>query len=770
MSKNSSVAYSFFIIVAAVFWGFYGSMPQNISLVDIPKTEFSTARAFNHVEEIAEEPHYVGSPAHSRVRNYIVSELQEMDLMVHTQETYSVNKNGTLTRPQNIIARIEGTGNGKALLLLTHYDSAVHSSYGASDAASGVGTILEGVRAFLASGKEHRNDIILVFTDGEELGLNGAEAFVDEHSWSEEIGLALNFESRGSGGNSFMLLETNGGNKRLIEGFIEANPDYPVTNSLAYSVYKMLPNDTDLTVLREQGNINGLNFAFIDDHFDYHTATDIPRNLDLNTVAHQGSYLMPLLNHFSNVSLENFDSSEDLVYFNIPVLKMLQYPFSWNLPLLILTILLFIVLIGYGFLKRKLRFMNILRGFIPLLISLLGSGLLGFLLWQFCLIVYPQYGEMEHGFTYNGYYYIAAIIFLSLGICFAVYRKFRKPDNVRQLFVAPLFFWILISAGAVFFLKGASYFIIPVYFGLIQLLLLINHKKPNLLLLSLLSLPSIFIMQPFLVTFVVALGLKILFVAGILTVLLWVLLWPVFGFYRKHQSLAFFSFLIFFILFILAHLQSDFNEERPKPNSLVYVYDADNNTATWNTYDNMPDFWTAPYFDETGEEETVDALFSSKYSTGFTRSVQAPVVDLEEPYVEVQRLADTSGITAYSVKIAPNRNINRMELFLDKNVNFEAFEVNGLEADSVNTEEEDYHVFKNRWKDRLLTYYAANNDTLRLNFSLKDTLSPEIILYEASHDLLEHPELNVPPRTRAMIPRPFVLNDAVVIRKTIQLE
>jgi hypothetical protein len=46
----------------------------------------------------------------------------------------------------------------------------------------------------------------------------------------------------------------------------------------------MLPNDTDLTVFREQ-NIQGYNFAFIDDHYNYHTAQDDINHLDKNTLA-----------------------------------------------------------------------------------------------------------------------------------------------------------------------------------------------------------------------------------------------------------------------------------------------------------------------------------------------------------------------------------------------------------------------------------------------------------------------------------------------------
>ena len=64
------------------------------------------------------------------------------------------------------------------MLLLTHYDSNPHSSLGASDAGSGVVTILEGIRAFLAKNTPPKNDIIILISDAEELGLLGAKAFV----------------------------------------------------------------------------------------------------------------------------------------------------------------------------------------------------------------------------------------------------------------------------------------------------------------------------------------------------------------------------------------------------------------------------------------------------------------------------------------------------------------------------------------------------------------------------------------------------------------
>ena len=48
----------------------------------------------------------------------------------------------------------------------------------------------------------------------------------------KDIGLVLNFEARGSGGPSYMLLETNGGNKNLIKSFSEAKTKIESLTSL----------------------------------------------------------------------------------------------------------------------------------------------------------------------------------------------------------------------------------------------------------------------------------------------------------------------------------------------------------------------------------------------------------------------------------------------------------------------------------------------------------------------------------------------------------
>ena len=191
---------------------------------------------------------------------------------------------------------------------------------------------------------------------------------------------------------------------------------------------------------------------------------------------------MPLLHYFQDADLNLLNSDNDLLYFNLPFGQFVTYPFGWIMPMLILAFILFSIIVGYGIFKKKLSVKAIFKGFVPYFLSLIIGGLLVFGLWKFCLYIYPEYSEMLHGFTYNGYSYITAAVLLSLTVAFFVYHKFYNEDKTASQFVAPLFLWILICALLAVGLKGAAYFIIPAYFGFIQLLLMMHKKKSSLIL------------------------------------------------------------------------------------------------------------------------------------------------------------------------------------------------------------------------------------------------------------------------------------------------
>ncbi|MFK8061494.1 MAG: M28 family peptidase [Polaribacter sp.] len=764
--KAFSSLVSVLIILSVIYWSFSDLKPTLPSQKNTSKTDFSIDNALHHLKKISEEAHYTGSQEHKKVQHYIVKELQKMGLETEIQTQTAINKKWlAATTTENILARIKGSENGKALMLLTHYDSNPHSSLGASDAGSGVVTILEGVRAFLAKNNQPKNDIIILISDAEELGLLGAQAFVDTHSWAKDIGLVLNFEARGSGGPSYMLMETNGKNSKLLSEFMAAKPNYPAANSLMYSIYKKLPNDTDLTVFREDANINGFNFAFIGDHFDYHTAQDSYTRLDRETLLHQADYFTSSLNYFSNSDLSNLNSDEDFVYVNFPFVKLATYPFSWVIPMLIIAVVIFIMLVFFGIKKRKLSLNGILKGLGIFLLSVLLCGGISFGLWQLLLIIHPAYKDILHGFTYNGYEYIAAFVFLNFWILFKIYKYISNHEKTTDLLIAPIFVWLIINFLISGPLKGAGFFIIPVFCALLILAITIFmdlQEKSKRILFTILSIPTIYIFAPLIKMFPVGLGLKILFISGVLIALVFGLMILTF-----HQKKTFWMQktvgLFTIIFFALATYNSGFSVDNKKPNSIVYIQNSDDKTAYFGTYNNVLDTYTKQIFDKTANKGSiVNAETKSKYNTRFTYHKKTDFRAIESSKITTELDTIIGDKRFLEITISSERKVNKLEFITKKELNLYQFKVNDVLVNNG----KNYR----RKKGTFLVYHKGNQDTeVTLSFSVLKDNNLDLILNEISYDLLENDNFSIHPRSEEMMPMPFVTNDAIIISKKLIL-
>ena len=764
MRKNPTSILAFVCVLAILGIIYATMMPQWVSKNEEALAEFSTERAFNQVKIIAQKPHYVGSTNHELVANYLKLELNRIGLETSIQEGFTLNDKGLLVKSKNILARIKGTNNSKALLLLSHYDSAPHSfSKGASDDASGVATILEGIRAFLYSKNPQKNDIIILFSDAEELGLNGAALFVNQHPWAKDVGLVLNFEARGSSGPSYMLMETNKGNQALVKEFANAKAKYPVSNSLMYSIYKMLPNDTDLTVFREQGNIQGFNFAFIDGHYNYHTQQDDIQHLNKTTLSHQGTYLMPLLKYFSNIDLNSTQTTEDNVYFSVPF-GFINYPFAWVFPMSLIALGLLILFIFIGKAKRVITFREIFRGFVPLIGSIVIAGLVTFLGWKIILEAYPQYSDLLNGFTYNGHAYIGAFVTLTIAICFAFYNRFSEAKITMNHFVAPLLLWIIINLFLANSLTGAGFLIIPIYFGILLFGIFVITQHYSLGLNLLFSIPALAIVAPFIIMFPIGLGLKILFGSAILTVLLFGLLLPIFGSFFRKGVWAILFFITSIAFFVYAGYNSGYEYGKAKSNSLLYVYNANTDSAVWTTYDVNLDEWTKTYLGEKNQKAVgLNGLpLASKYNSTFTYSAIAPNIAIPKPTIEFLKDSVIGNNRYLKIKITPNRKVNRYDIYANPKMTFYNFKANGVSTSGQKGNRLERDDMK------ILCYYVVGNEPLVMDFYINKSSVFGMDLIESSFDLMTNPLLNVKPRSDWMMPTPFVLNDAILIQQKIE--
>ena len=294
------------------------------------EAEFSSARAMATLVEIARAPHPTGSPEHARVREYLVDRLTLMGLEPEVQTATSLIQDGSIVRSatvRNVVARIAGTASTGAVLVTAHYDSR-ELALGAADDGSGIVSILEALRAIQASGPL-QNDLIVLFTDAEELGLLGARAFVDEHPWIDDVRLVLSLEMRGSGGPSIMF-ETGQENGWIVRAFRAADPT-AYGNSMSYEVYERLPRDTDYTPFKEAG-IQGLNFAAIDNAHVYHQVYDSPENMSESTLQHHGTHVLNALRYLGDQDLAEVDAP-NVTFFNVPGFGFFVYDAKWVLPI-----------------------------------------------------------------------------------------------------------------------------------------------------------------------------------------------------------------------------------------------------------------------------------------------------------------------------------------------------------------------------------------------------------------------------------------------------
>ncbi|MBZ9646735.1 M20/M25/M40 family metallo-hydrolase [Sphingobium sp. 3R8] len=338
-----------------------------------PTTDFSADRAMQHVRAIATRPHPTGSPEIDDTRRYLMKQTQALGLnpLLRTQTAISArryfNDVAPAGRMQNIVAEYRGIDPTlPAVLLMAHYDTAALSP-GAGDDTSGVAVALEVARALKAAGALRRS-VIFLFADGEEAGLLGSTAFFASDPLRRRIGLVINLEARGDSGRALMF-QTSAGNSRLIDVYRQAVPS-PAADSLLVTIYKHMPNDTDLTAALDKG-LAGLNFAFVGHQMAYHTALSTPDRLNAGSIQHMGDQVLPAVRLFAQAdSLDR--AQDDSIFSDLFGLFLIAYPSWLGWVLAIATIGATFAMTGVALARRTIDWRDMLAGAGGLLALLLG--------------------------------------------------------------------------------------------------------------------------------------------------------------------------------------------------------------------------------------------------------------------------------------------------------------------------------------------------------------------------------------------------------------
>jgi len=332
------------LLVAAVL----GAMAAKCWLIELPPVRASNTNAQFSAERAAERlafvlgdqrPHPADTPANDMVRGKIVMLLQSMGLNPVVRDQVACNelfkqRGVSCARVRNVIA-VLGPPAGKAVLLNAHYDSTA-AGPGAGDDGIGVATLLE-VASILRQ-QPLKRPVILLFNEGEELGLVGARAFLAD-PLSQNVGSLVNLEARGVRGPANMF-ETSVPNGAPIALYSKAAA-HPVANSLGTDVYRLLPNYTDVNSFSERKWLT-LNIAPIGNETRYHSAGDSLEALDHRTLQHMGDQTLALAVGLANDLPAN--ASGERIFMDVSGQALISLPLIVGVVLLVGLLLAFAVI------------------------------------------------------------------------------------------------------------------------------------------------------------------------------------------------------------------------------------------------------------------------------------------------------------------------------------------------------------------------------------------------------------------------------------------
>ena len=734
------------LLIAGALVSIYGHIPPVSLDATAPATAFSAERAMAHVRAIAQEPHPAGTPAAEEALQYIAGQIRELGQEPVIRELVSHRGPGEMSTVRNVMARLHGTAGPEAgaAVFLAHYDS-VSFGPGAADDGAGVAALLETMRALLA-GPPLKNDLIFLFTDGEEgrnadhAGLRGAWAFVNEDPWAKDMRVAVNFDCRGVRGPSY-LYETSLPNQWLVRQFNLSGARRPVATSVMAEIYRSMPVASDLTMFLEKG-IPGVNFAFVNGLARYHTALDTPDNLMRRSLQHHGENALGMALRLGNEPLERAKGGGTSVYFNLPGIRMVQYSTSW-LPMMCgIGLGLFLLGVIAGFLRGRLQLRGILMGLWLWLAGTAACTALG------GLVFWLAYRARDFYFVYNAGPWTLAVVLATAAIFFMVMGSEWRKHGLLNLWVGMLLWWAAGLVATTVWLPGASYaFFGPLATSSLGLLWLAarpvpaeTHGKRDMVLMAVLGLPAMFILTGLMMGIyaaVLLLGapgqtfLLMLVLGAILPHLVWV--------FEGHlRTVSIVLGVAALVAVVWGATWTPFSKARPKLTSLAYAMDADYHKAWWVSADKKPDLWNRPFLSETPEIGSVTDLLPATARGDYLRA-PAPALQFAPPSVELVSDSTVGDTRTVRLKIDSPRGAPIIEMHADHGLEVRRARVNGRELLPV----------KARW---YLHYSIYRGGGIDLELEVPAGSPVRLQVTDRSYGLPQ--ELGVPKRPPNRIPRP----------------
>jgi hypothetical protein len=730
---------------------------------------FSAERAMRHVEVLASSPRPVGSVGHEVGRAYILAELRRLGLEPEVQETVSAFRfpgadGFSAAQVRNVVARIEGTRSGPAILLNAHYDGA-NTGVAAGDCGACVAALLETARA-LTDGERPGRDVILVFSDAEEMGDHGAHAFATQHPWMRDVGLALNYEAMGTSGPGTLYV-TGPHNVALVDALKGAMPR-GFGNSFVTAIFSATPemrNACDLQDYLEAGK-PGLGFILHGDTQQYHTLLDTPANLDHRSLQSFGDSALGMVRAFS---MRDLRAEGDAVFFPLAPVGTVAYAEGWAVPLAALALVLAVAL-GARAARQGARSLHMAAAAVALPVTAGLSAVAAMAIWAAMRAIDPVLQVFLIG-TYATGWYVAGLTLLAAAVAVALAGWMAGKMSAREAATGVTMGLAAIGVGLALTFPGTAYVATLPALAAVSALALFNRSSAGpaaLLLLPVIAITALVaslvapggIIVGFMARLEAFSGLPLLALPTAITALAVVFSLP---FLRRFvaarrpatRPLAGALLALSAVALIGGTFQSRFSEAQPRPEAVRYELDSTRGTARWTTNDPRPGAWSGQFFPPGSRR-----LESGSVLPGGppTFAAAAPVLPMPSPSVLIATDQVAEGQRQLRVQIASPRGAAIIEVRVTAQAPILAAAIGGQPLD--------LRDFAPAGKGRLI-FYASGFDAS--GFALTLTLArstPLLIEVADMSDGLPGLQRTRPPST---MPTPGATADGTVVRTRLVL-
>jgi hypothetical protein len=406
------------------------------------------------------------------------------------------------------------------------------------------------------------------------------------------------------------MFETSEQNGWIIEQMMKSG--IPMrANSMMYEIYKRMPFNSDLSVLKSLG-MKGLNIAFIDNFAHYHTVNDNPGNLSLASLQHHGAYTLGVARHFGNLPLEKV-TAPDVVYFNTIGSHMVMYSSKSGHALAILTAAALLAMLTLGFARRHLSLGGFLGGIAAFLLTVLCAAAVAVVLLGIAFGPSELYKLYRYGMTdlpdlrvfYRNDAYGWAFFLVTCGLMALSYNGWRRFVRTQNLAAGALVWWLAAMFGTELFLPGAAYlFTWPLLLACISLGVLFLSRDATALSAGRLACVTALVLPGFLLwvpTFGGTLSAVFIIFAPLLMVLPCLLLGifiPQLDLMARGNKWWLPAVLsgAGLLIWVSAMATNTVSPLRPNLDSLSYGLDLDTGEAYWLSGDEKTDEWTSQFF------------------------------------------------------------------------------------------------------------------------------------------------------------------------------